>query len=182
VIADSHIAEPSPLEQLNRQEKHRSAVMQTPNEPVPSFEANASAAATISPAFEIRSKFPPPTAKGRDWSSQEPLVPDEESRVTGTPTKQILVKPEIERVEVKNFAAAQLPLQSRAHLHSREETTGGNNNESMQNEASAPTIHVTIGRIEVRATPAPIQKQSKPNAPVSMSLDEYLTKRNGGGR
>ena len=46
VIADSHIAEPSPLEQLNRQEKHRSVVMQPPNEPVPSFEANASAAAT----------------------------------------------------------------------------------------------------------------------------------------
>ena len=136
----------------------------------------------ISPAFEIRSKSPPPTAKDRDRTRLEPRVPDDESRVTGNPTKHILVKPEIERVEVKDFAAAQLPLQSRAHLHSREAATGGNNNESMQNEASTPTIHVTIGRIEVRATPAPIQKQSKPNAPVSMSLDEYLTKRNGGGR
>ena len=49
----------------------------------------------------------------------------------------------------------------------------------MQSE-SAPTINVTIGRVEVRATHAP---QAPPrrteNAAPRMSLDEYLRRRNG---
>jgi hypothetical protein len=45
-----------------------------------------------------------------------------------------------------------------------------------------PTIHVTIGRIEVRATTAPLQPRPKPRAPAPMSLDEYLGLRSGGGR
>jgi hypothetical protein len=43
-----------------------------------------------------------------------------------------------------------------------------------------PTIQVTIGRVEVRATPsAPVATARKPTAPV-MSLDEYLRSRTGG--
>jgi hypothetical protein len=44
------------------------------------------------------------------------------------------------------------------------------------------TIHVTIGRIEVRATPppAPAKPQPRPAPPV-MSLDEYLRQRASGG-
>jgi hypothetical protein len=45
----------------------------------------------------------------------------------------------------------------------------------------APTIRVTIGRVEVRAvtpTPAPSRKPARP-AP-RMSLDEYLRAQNGG--
>jgi hypothetical protein len=45
-----------------------------------------------------------------------------------------------------------------------------------------PTIQVTIGRIEVRATTAPLQPRPKPRAPAPMSLDEYLGLRSGGGR
>jgi hypothetical protein len=46
----------------------------------------------------------------------------------------------------------------------------------------APTIHVTIGRVEVRATaPAAPPPQRRP-APRRMSLDEYLTQRSSGGR
>lgn len=42
----------------------------------------------------------------------------------------------------------------------------------------APTIHVSIGRIEVRAStpPAPASKKERPASPV-MSLDEYLRQR-----
>ena len=41
-----------------------------------------------------------------------------------------------------------------------------------------PTIHVTIGRIEVRATPPPAQHAKKPNsAPPVMTLDDYLRQR-----
>jgi hypothetical protein len=45
-----------------------------------------------------------------------------------------------------------------------------------------PTIHVTIGRIEVRATipaaPAALKAAPTPR----LTLDEYLRQRNGGGR
>jgi hypothetical protein len=47
----------------------------------------------------------------------------------------------------------------------------------------APTIEVTIGRVEVRATPPMTPKPKKqPAQPLVMSLDEYLRQRvNGGG-
>ena len=44
------------------------------------------------------------------------------------------------------------------------------------------TIHVTIGRIEVRATPPPSAPARKQNAAPVMSLDEYLKTRSGGKR
>ncbi|HRQ40319.1 MAG TPA: hypothetical protein PLD25_20600 [Chloroflexota bacterium] len=46
---------------------------------------------------------------------------------------------------------------------------------------SAPTVQITIGRIEVRATPPTPTKVEKkrPQTPV-LSLDEYLRQRNGG--
>lgn len=49
-----------------------------------------------------------------------------------------------------------------------------------QPEAS-PTINVTIGRIEVRATPTPTvtDRKERPQSPV-MGLEEYLRRRNGG--
>ena len=48
--------------------------------------------------------------------------------------------------------------------------------------APAPTIDVTIGRIEVRATPPPASKPKKQSAePLVMSLDEYLRQRVNGG-
>lgn len=45
-----------------------------------------------------------------------------------------------------------------------------------------PTIHVTIGRIEVRATAASAPLPRKPAPLPGMSLDEYLKMRNGGRR
>jgi len=45
-----------------------------------------------------------------------------------------------------------------------------------------PTIQVTIGRIEVRATPAAQQNSRSTPKVAAMSLDEYLGQRNGGRR
>jgi hypothetical protein len=52
-----------------------------------------------------------------------------------------------------------------------------------RSSASAPVIHVTIGRVEVRAiqSVAPVPKSAKP-APPKLSLDDYLRKRDGGSR
>jgi len=50
-------------------------------------------------------------------------------------------------------------------------------------EAPAATIQVTIGRIEVRATPAakaPVRE--RPAAPSAPSLEEYLRQRSKGSR
>jgi hypothetical protein len=49
--------------------------------------------------------------------------------------------------------------------------------------APAPTIHVTIGRIEIRATPAaPAPARPAAPRPPGMSLDDYLRRRDGDGR
>jgi len=46
--------------------------------------------------------------------------------------------------------------------------------------AEAPAIHVTIGRVEIRATVAPGQEKKRaPKAPA-LGLDAYLRQRNGG--
>ena len=43
----------------------------------------------------------------------------------------------------------------------------------------APTVQVTIGRVEVRATPAPLVKQSPPRVAPKLTLEDYLRGRNG---
>lgn len=54
--------------------------------------------------------------------------------------------------------------------------------ELVNNTAPVPSIQVTIGRIEIRATPPGADKTiSKPRAvATTMSLDDYLSRRNGG--
>ncbi len=47
---------------------------------------------------------------------------------------------------------------------------------------SAPTIQVTIGRIEVRATQLPANSPSTRSSTPLLSLEDYLRQRNGGGR
>ncbi|HWS54785.1 MAG TPA: hypothetical protein VN228_11690, partial [Pyrinomonadaceae bacterium] len=47
---------------------------------------------------------------------------------------------------------------------------------------AAPTVNVTIGRVEVRAVPAPPAPAARRAAsPPHMSLEEYLRRRAGGG-
>jgi hypothetical protein len=54
--------------------------------------------------------------------------------------------------------------------------------ETMSTPSSpGPTIHVAIGRIEVRATTPPALPHKQRPIPKTMSLDEYLGKRGNGG-
>lgn len=48
--------------------------------------------------------------------------------------------------------------------------------------APAPTIYVSIGRIEVRATPAPPAAAPKRQSAPVMTLEEYLQRRTAGGK
>jgi hypothetical protein len=48
--------------------------------------------------------------------------------------------------------------------------------------APEPTIHVSIGRIEVRATPHVAPPPPAAKIPAVMGLDDYLRRRGGGGR
>jgi len=53
---------------------------------------------------------------------------------------------------------------------------------TQESSEPAPTIQVTIGRIEVRATPPPTPRaQTSRSAPSVMSLDDYLNQRAKGG-
>ena len=53
--------------------------------------------------------------------------------------------------------------------------------EAINNTAPAPSIQVTVGRIEIRATPSSDKPTSLPRAAATtMSLDDYLNRRNGG--
>jgi len=45
--------------------------------------------------------------------------------------------------------------------------------------APAPTVQVTIGRVEVRATPAPLVKQSPSRVAPKLTLEDYLRGRSG---
>jgi len=48
--------------------------------------------------------------------------------------------------------------------------------------ASAPTINVTIGRVEIRATsPAPTPQRAQPKSANVLSLEDYLRSRASGG-
>jgi hypothetical protein len=54
---------------------------------------------------------------------------------------------------------------------------------ALPKEAVGPTeVHVTIGHIEVRAAAAPARTAARKATPPSVSLQEYLSRRNGGPR
>jgi hypothetical protein len=126
---------------------------------------------------------PPPSPK--PWSAPDPdrqstlpaqPVPDKTVEQRGskrlTPEQIILTRREqLPKTDVRQLVPAQVPErgQTQASLTS-------------PNEAQPPTINVTIGRIEVKASnPAPLPKRSA-STPASMSLDEYLRQRQGGTR
>lgn len=196
-IADPQPVAPTIVVQPASQGEFRPAEIQPPPDHTPLIEPKVQVDGRIIPAFKIRSDPPvkspggrqtaipsgSPVKEGRiDSRDRESVVPDHQSKVIGTISEVTPLKPAIERVEMENSVAAQLPRQPIAPLHSRLETKWRGKNEPMQKEGSTPTINVTIGRIEVRATPAPIQKQPKSRATDAMSLDEYMRRRNGDGR
>ncbi len=110
------------------------------------------------------------------------VVSERLSGTAETIPKGILLKPAVTRSERGQPVKVQLPGQPFAPLPWRFEMILAEKKQSLPNEISPPTINVTIGRIEVRATPAPDKHTPKPKRQGPMGLEEYLRKRNGGER
>jgi hypothetical protein len=83
-----------------------------------------------------------------------------------------------------------VPVKPTSIVVQSEQFTAGSNTPSYENvqsvlstvdATSIPTIQVTIGRIEIRATQATDKPTARPRAAsTTMSLDDYLKQRNGG--
>lgn len=105
----------------------------------------------------------------------KPTANEEHVRVTPHP----IVTPVIERIihERERPAPSQAqPRSDQVAPHTLPQIV------TQQPATEPPTIHVTIGRIEVRATPpAAPAKRSAPSS-STLSLDEYLRGRDGGKR
>jgi hypothetical protein len=92
------------------------------------------------------------------------------------PTEQLVVMPPSIRPAIRKLD------QQLSDQHGAIERADGSGKPDYAVESPAPTVHVTIGRIEVRATPAPPAPASKPRATPAMTLEEYLQRRATGGQ
>ena len=197
VIADPHPVATAPVGQTGSGIEDRLATGQSPSEGKQTIGPKVPADETNSPASGIGSKLPlespdehrtattsgPHATEGwTDRTGRESGVPGHQSDAAGTISEGNLVKPIMGRIEMEIPVGTQLPRQPITPLHSRLETAWREKNDSMRKENANQTIHVTIGRIEVRATPPPVQNQPKTRAPSALSLDEYMRRRNGDGR
>lgn len=100
------------------------------------------------------------------------------------PVVQIPVKPLAARSDAPYSVAADLPFPLRQIIESRlapQSQTATPAASSRRSNSSEPTVHVTIGRIEVRATPQQTSTSRARSASPVMSLDEYLRRRSKRG-
>lgn len=135
---------------------------------------------SLQPSLQPHSKIlaPPPT-QNESTQIRRPINVQltkhdmKESHLADLPvaseTNKIIVQPRIalplenQKARGKMNAFSQQPLAQAAEI------------------AATPTINVTIGRIEVRATTAIAPPRKQTPAAQTMSLDEYLRQRNRGG-
>ncbi len=101
-----------------------------------------------------------------------------------------MLQPEIITPDRRAFMPGGIRPQTSTHIEvvepARTKRYGKTGNNGLEEDGSiansaAPTIQVTIGRIEVRATPPPplppMQSQAQDTTPSVMSLDQYLHQR-----
>lgn len=93
-------------------------------------------------------------------------------------TSPSIVQPVVERVIDRREKIAP-PDRSRDARSTSAPTTA---NETLPEPPAPPVIHVTIGRVEVRATPTPAAPRRAAHSTPTLSLEDYLRSRNGGRR
>lgn len=129
---------------------------------------------TRAPADDV-DHFPLPTANNREAAA----VPPRDGPASGPPVVSLrvseqekpgqLIPPKvIEQMRLPALAASAKPQRRRDE--SRDFT-------SKVSHEPEPTVHVTIGRLEVRATKESSHPARPPSASPVMGLDEYLRKR-----
>ena len=116
------------------------------------------------------------------WAEEE-SGPDNEAhrpRLSHSPNATASPLRSLPLLPLRDNATIRYP-QARHLVHS--DTQSANQREAVtEPPAVVPTVQVTIGRIEVRATPPPTPRpQAQRTAPPAMSLDDYLNSRAKGG-
>lgn len=158
-MSDSPSSEPVIREVLSKRESSPVLEPMFPPPIAPAMEEPHTEIVMGSPEFEI---VPPKTGR-EERSDTKPVSSSTETSLNQPSTMLIAVQPQITAFEESPKQRQFMPVEP---------------------PEAAPTIHVTIGRVEVRATPppSPPQKEKRSRAPV-MSLDEYLRQRSqGSGR
>jgi hypothetical protein len=149
--------QPRPQESLITRTIHETTVAREPAQPAVQVRIAQPPPAPVPPVAPVRATA---TAPVPGQPSPRPDSP--------APAPAIQPRPPAPRVATQNPARPPAPSQiARA---------------SIQRPGSPePTIHVTIGRIEVRAMPpaVPASRSPRPNGP-KLTLDSYLRARNGG--
>ena len=134
-----------------------------------------SAAEEVSPPNPLRPssaaplQLSPPEPERRQVVVEQIVEPFEKQQSTRAPLSALIPKPGQERARTVVKAQTNIMKQDGPEM--------------VAADVSRPEtiINVTIGRIEVRATPAqPSKPERRPSAPQVMSLDDYLRKRSGG--
>ena len=163
---------------------------------------------TVSPAIAVPQPVPPPIVDRRDEAHRpaEPTLPVERliverkridrapektpvpvltpqtdlvEKSTAPVTSPSIIQPVVERVIDRREDITPLTQSSNARSSSTQVTTTPG---APLEPPAPPVIHVTIGRVEVRATPPPAPLRRTPPVTSTMSLEEYLRSRNGGRR
>jgi hypothetical protein len=130
---------------------------------------------------------PPPSSEYLVTPEMNRLVQLRQARVTNGEANKAIAQPTESPVAQPNFllqnsTALVQPVQS-AGLKPLQEAVGSQSSDRRIDAApSVPTIHISIGRIEVRAVspPTPTRPRSAPVAP-RLSLEDYLKSRGGNG-
>jgi hypothetical protein len=131
----------------------------------------------------------------RTESLSVPVQTDEEMDLPKKIAKNSLetrIRPVKEDFFVKNVVSPNrepLPLKAKSNqatilqpILPASRTTRRQQFEMSNQEEQQRVVEIHIGRIEVRATPAPVNQQAKPRSTSIMTLDEYLQRRNAGDR
>lgn len=92
-----------------------------------------------------------------------------------------IATPDLSKLKKSQQDNNPLPLAARQPIQTRMVAPGfpsPRQEQSTESKVAAPTIQVSIGRIEIRANPAPVKQTARPQTKSStLSLDDYLKQR-----
>jgi hypothetical protein len=122
-------------------------------------------------SLPVRERFAMPSDAGRTESPDRAAVAEPEPRTVASPLDLRRGKPgDTPSAPVQAILAPRLP-----HPEPVAQSM-----QAVVPKPAEPTVHVTIGRVEIRAVSAPAaQKRSTPSKPA-LSLNDYLNRRSGG--